>query len=30
MGTIFDYFGVESHTFFDDISESKKSNRLIL
>ena len=30
MGTIFDYFGVESHTFFDDISKNQKSNRLIL
>ena len=30
MGTIFDYFGVESHTFFDDISENQKSNRFIL
>ena len=30
MGTIFDYFGIESHTFFNDISEKKKSNRLIL
>ena len=30
MGTIFDYFGVESHTFFDDISEKQKSNRLLL
>ena len=30
MGTIFDYFGVESHTVFDDISEKQKSNRLIL
>ena len=30
MGTIFDYFGVESHTFFNDISEKQKSNRLIL
>ena len=30
MGTIFDYFGVESHNFFDDISEKQKSNRLIL
>ena len=30
MGTIFDYFGIESHTFFDDISEKQKSNRLIL
>ena len=30
MGTVFDYFGVESHTFFDDISEKQKSNRLIL
>ena len=30
IGTIFDYFGVESHTFFDDISEKQKSNRFIL
>ena len=30
MGTVFDYFGVESHTFFEDISEKQKSNRLIL
>ena len=30
MGTIFDYFGIESHTFFNDISETQKSNRLIL
>ena len=30
MGTIFDYFGIESHTFFKDISEKQKSNRLIL
>ena len=30
MGTIFDYFGVESHTFSDDITEKQKSNRLIL
>ena len=30
MGTIFDYFGVESHTYFDDISEKQKSNRLLL
>ena len=30
MGTVFDYFGVESHIFFDDISEKQKSNRLIL
>jgi len=30
MGTIFDYFGIESHTFFNDISEKQKSNRLIL
>ena len=30
MGTIFDYFGVESQTFFDGISEKQKSNRLIL
>ena len=30
MGTIFDYFGVESHTFSVDITEKQKSNRLIL
>ena len=30
MGTVFDYFGVESHTFFNGISEKQKSNRLIL
>ena len=30
MGTIFDYFGIESHTFSDDITEKQKSNRLIL
>ena len=30
MGTIFDYFGVESHTFSNQISEKQKSNRLIL
>ena len=30
MGTVFDYFGVESHTFFDELSEDQKSNRLIL
>jgi len=30
MGTVFDYFGIESHTFFNDISETQKSNRLIL
>ena len=30
MGTIFDYFGVESHTFFDEISENQKANRLLL
>ena len=30
MGTIFDYFGIESHTFFNDISQKQKSNRLIL
>ena len=30
MGTIFDYFGIESHTFFDNISEKQKSNRLLL
>ena len=30
MGTIFDYFGIQSHTFFNGISEKQKSNRLIL
>ena len=30
MGTVFDYFGVESHTFFDQISEDQKANRLLL
>ena len=30
MGTVFDYFGIESHTFFNGISEKQKSNRLIL
>ena len=30
MGTIFDYFCVESHTFFDEISENQKANRLLL
>ena len=30
MGTVFDYFGVESHTFFDEISENQKANRLLL
>ena len=30
MGTDFDYFGIESHTFFNDISENQKSNRMIL
>lgn len=30
MGTIFDYFGVQSNTFSDQISEYQKSNRLIL
>ena len=30
MGTIFDYFGVESHTFFDELSEEQKANRLLL
>ena len=30
MGTIFDYFGIESHTFFDKLSENQKANRLLL
>ena len=30
MGTIFDYFGVESHTFFNNLSKKQKLNRLIL
>ena len=30
MGTPFDYFGIESHTFFKNISENQKSNRMIL
>ena len=30
MGTDFDFFGIESHTFFNDISENQKSNRMIL
>ena len=30
MGTVFDYFGVESHTFFDELSEDQKANRLLL
>ena len=30
MGTVFDYFGVESHTLSNDITEKQKSNRLIL
>ena len=30
MGTIYDYFGVESHTFFDQISENQQANRLLL
>ena len=30
MGTVFDYFGVESHTFFDKLSENQKVNRLLL
>ena len=30
MGTIFDYFGPESSTFYADISENQKSNRMIL
>ena len=29
MGTVFDYFGVESHTFFDKLSENQKVNRLL-
>ena len=30
MGTIFDYFGFESHTFFDELTEDQKANRLLL
>ena len=30
MGTIFDYFGVESHTFYSNLSKKQKSNRLLL
>ena len=30
MGTVYDYFGVESHTFFDQISENQQANRLLL
>ena len=30
MGTVFDYFGVKSHTFFDELSEDQKANRLLL
>ena len=30
MGTIFDYFGVESHTFYNNLSENQKENRLLL
>ena len=30
MGTVFDYFGVESNTFFDELSEDQKANRLLL
>ena len=30
MGTVFDYFGVESHTFFDELTEDQKANRLLL
>ena len=30
MGTIYDYFGVKSHTFSDDITKKQKFNRLIL
>ena len=25
MGTIFDYFGIESHTFYDNLTENQKS-----
>lgn len=30
MGTIYDFFGVESSTFYPNISDSQKSNRMIL
>ena len=30
MGTIFDYFGIESHTFYDNLTENQKENRLLL
>ena len=30
MGTIFDYFGVESHTFYSNLSKKQKYNRLLL
>ena len=30
MGTIFDYFGIESHTFYDNLTENQKANRLFL
>ena len=30
MGTIYDFFGVESSTFFPDISEIQKNNRYLL
>ena len=30
MGTIYDFFGVESSTFFSDISEIQKNNRYLL
>ena len=30
MGTIFDYFGIKSHTFYDNLTENQKANRLLL
>jgi len=30
MGTIFDYFGIESSTFYKNINEDQKANRMIL
>ena len=30
MGTVYDYFGVESHTFYSNLSKKQKSNRLLL
>ena len=30
MGTIFDYFGIESHTFYDNLTGNQKANRLLL